>query len=338
VSENENQPTPADLTKRGPAVEPTAPAEPVAPTKLGTPADPTEPAASTEAAGPAASVDSAEPAASTETAEPAALSGPAAPPALAEPTAPAHNPARRRRRRRIAALVGSLVLAAGVIGGVGYTVVTVDGADRDAGAPLWKFPRATTEKAKPVPANGLSGMLVPYKDGEWGKGPDIGEYGYDAELSGAHATALRKESLSGLPRTQRKALEKQIDKQRLKGIAMRSYLSNFYASKTASVTIELSQLENSAAVREISGYQEELVGVMDDLLRKGPKIEGHKDARCFLAPADKDEKLDSMVCFAHQGNVLVSLTADSAKPMQQKDIAKLLREQLDRIAEPGESV
>jgi hypothetical protein len=314
VSENENQPTPADLTKPGPAVEPTDLAEPVAATELGAPAD------------------SAEPAASTEAAEPAPLSGPAEPLALVEPTAPA------RRRRRIAALVGSLVLAAGVIGGVGYTVVTVDGADRDAGAPLWKFPRATTETAKPVAANGLSGMLVPYKDGGWGKGPDIGEYGYDAELSGAHATALRKESLSGLPRTQRKALEKQIDKQRLKGIAMRSYLSNFYASKTASVTIELSELQNSAAVREISRYQDELVGVMDDLLREGPKIEGHKDARCFLAPEDKDEKLDSMVCFAHQGNVLVSLTADSAKPMQQKDIATLLREQLDRIAEPGESV
>ncbi|MFI6441868.1 hypothetical protein [Streptomyces sp. NPDC050759] len=363
MSENENQPTPADLTKPGPAVEPTAPAEPVDATEVGTPADSAEPAASTEAAQPAASTEAAEPAASTEAAEPAAsteaaepaasteaaepaasteaaqpaaLSGPAEPLALVEPTAPARNPA--RRRRRIAALVGSLVLAAGVIGGVGYTVVTVDGADRDAGAPLWKFPRATTETAKPVAANGLSGMLVPYKDGEWGKGPDIGEYGYDAELSGAHATALRKESLSGLPRTQRKALEKQIDKQRLKGIAMRSYLSNFYASKAATVTIELSELENSAAVREISGYQEELVGVLDDLLRKGPKIEGHKDARCFLAPKDKDEKLDSMVCFAHEGNVLVSLTADSAKPMQQKDIATLLREQLDRIAEPGESV
>jgi hypothetical protein len=234
--------------------------------------------------------------------------------------------------------VGSLLLVAGVIGGVAYTAVTVDGADRDAGAPQWTFPKATPETAKPASAEGLAGMLVPYVAQSWVRGPDIEGYGYDAQLSGARATALRKESLSGLPRTQRKALEKQIDKQRLQGIAMRSYLSSFYAEKASAVTIELSELANASAVRELSGYQEELVDVLDGILRKGPAIKGHKDARCFLAPEDKDEKLDSMVCFAHQGSVLVSLTADSPKPMDQKGVAMLLREQLDRIAEPGEAV
>ncbi len=256
-------------------------------------------------------------------------------PVPAELPAPARNPA---RRRRVAALVGSLLLAAGVVGGVGYTVVTVDGADRDAGAPSWTFPKATPETAQPVAAKGLSRMLVPFDDDTWPHGPDIGEYGYDAELSGAHATALRKESLSGLPRTQRKALEKQIDKQRLKGVAMRSYLSDPYAQEAATVTIELSELDNASAVREIARYQDSFVDMLDGILRAGPKIVGHKDAHCFLAPTSKKEKLDSMVCFAHQGNVLVSLTADSAKPMKQEGVAKLLREQLDRIAEPGEAV
>ncbi|MEU6353543.1 hypothetical protein ABZ896_30165 [Streptomyces sp. NPDC047072] len=254
----------------------------------------------------------------------------------AEPVAAAEAPA---RRRRAATLVGALLLVGGVVGGVGYTVVTVDGADRDAGAPVWTFPKAAAETAKPAAAKGLSGMLLPYGgDSAWRKGPDIGEYGNDAVLSGAHATALRKESLSGLPRTQRKALERQIDKQRLKGIAMRSYLSSPYDQQSATVTVELSQMENASAVREIARYQEKFVDVLDDVLRPGPKIVDHKDARCFLAPADEDEKLDTMFCFAHQGNVLVSLTAESAKPMVQEGVAKLLREQLDRIAEPGESV
>jgi hypothetical protein len=323
VSENESGPEQGDLTKTEPepvaevAPEPEAVPDPV-PEAVPDPVP--EPAPAAEA---------------TAAAVPAVPAEAAAP---GEPVAAEPSVRNLARRRRVAALVGALLLTAGVVGGVGYTVVTVDGADRDAGAPVWKFPKATPETAKPAAAKGLFGMLVPYGDDTWGRGPDIGEYGYDAELSGAHATALRKESLSGLPRTQRKALEKQIDKQRLKGIAMRSYLSSFYTQKAATVTVELSELENASAVREISRYQASFVDVLDDILRPGPKIVGHKDARCFLAPAAKDEKLDTMFCFAHQGNVLVSLTADSAKPMKQEGVAKLLREQLDRIPEPGESV
>ncbi|MEU9170924.1 hypothetical protein AB0D34_24490 [Streptomyces sp. NPDC048420] len=257
-----------------------------------------------------------------------------------EPLAPAKKPV---PRGRVAAVVGSVVLAVAVVAGVGYTVVTVDGADRDAGAPVWKFPKNQAAGEKAAAAKGLSAMLVPYGADGWSRGPDIGEYGYDAELSGAKATALRKESLSGLPRTQRKELEKQIDKQRLTGIAMRSYLStdelsSVYTDRASTVTIELVQLDNKAAARGITEFQNEFLDAFDDVLRDGPRIEGHKDARCFLPPTDKDEKLDSMFCSALQGNVLVSLTADSAKPMQQHGIAMLMREQLDRIAEPGESV
>ena len=266
--------------------------------------------------------------------------GPAELTASTEPAAPAKKPV---SRGRIAAIVGSVVLAGAVVAGVGYTVVTVDGADRDAGAPVWKFPKTGTAKAKAASAKGLAGMLVPYGADGWSQGPDIGEYGYEAQLSGDQATALRKESLSGLPRTQRKALEKQIDKQRLTGIAMRSYLStdqvsSVYTDKAAAVTIQLTQLDNKAAAKGLTEFQNEFLDALGDVLRDGPRIEGHKDARCFLSPKDSDTKLDSMACMARQGNVLVDLTADSARPMQQKGIAMLFREQLDRIAEPGESV
>ncbi|MGW0418076.1 hypothetical protein [Streptomyces sp. NPDC003015] len=262
--------------------------------------------------------------------------------ASTEPAAPPAKPV-RVRRGRIAAVVGSVVLVAAVVAGVGCTVVTVDGADRDAGAPVWTFPKGGTDKTKAAPAKGLAGMLVPYGADGWSRGPDIGEYGYETRLTGPEATALRKESLSGLPRTQRKALEKQIDKQRLTGIAMRSYvstdeLSSVYTDKASTVTIELTQLDNKAAARGISEFQNDFLDVLGDVLRDGPRIEGHKDARCFLTPKDSDTKLDSMFCFALQGNVLVDFTADSARPMQQKGIAMLMREQLDRIAEPGESV
>lgn len=271
---------------------------------------------------------------------PAELTASSEPVEPVEPVAPAKKPV---RRGRIAAVAGAVALAVAVVAGVGFTVITVDGADRDAGAPVWRFPEAGADKAKAPQAKGLSAMLVPYGADGWSRGPDIGEYGNDARLSGAEATALRKKSLSGLPRTQRKALEKQIDKQRLTGIAMRSYystdeLSSVYTDKASAVTIELVQLDNKAAARGITKFQNEFLDALGDALRDGPRIEGHKDARCYLLPPDADVKLDTMFCSALQGNVLVSLTADSPKPLQKTGIAMLLREQLDRIAEPGESV
>jgi hypothetical protein len=187
-------------------------------------------------------------------------------------------------------------------------------------------------------------MLVPYGTEGWSRGPDIGEFGSDASLSGPEATALRKEALRDLPRSQRRDLEKRIDKQHTKGIAMRSYLSTssgfnstLYANGAFTMSVELAQIEDKAAVKGMSTFQNEFLDALK-IFRKGPEIKGHKNAKCFLPTKDKDEKLDMMVCSAYQGDVLVSATAYGAKPLDTKGVAMLLREQLDRIAEPGEAV
>jgi len=272
---------------------------------------------------------------------PAESAGPdAEPTAEAAPvTAPA--PARRRvRRGRIAAIAGSVLLACAVVGGAGYTVVTVQDADRDAGAPNWKFPKAAKEDdTKTVKAaSGLAAMLVPYSTDGWTRGPD------NDALTGAQAAALRKEALSDLPRSERRRLEKEIDKQRPKGMAMRSYLTTpdltdsvLAEDSTYTVGIVLSQMGDKAAVRDMSTFQNEFLDALGSF-RKGPKVEGYKNAECFLPPTDSDEKLDMMICSAYQGDVLVSATAYGVKPLDTKAVAALLREQLDRIAEPGEAV
>ena len=258
---------------------------------------------------------------------------------------------RGRRGGRIAAIAVSVVAAGAVVAGVGFTVVTVNGANidnRDAGAPVWTFPKggkASAGEAKAASDKGLGAMLVPYGADGWSRGPDMAEFGPDAQLSGARATALAKESLSGLPRSQRKALEKRIDKQRISGIAMRSYvsteeLSSVYTDQASVVTVQLAQMASTAAVRGLARSQQgflDALGIFDE----GPKIEGHKDAACYLPPSDKKDGkngLQSMYCVAAQGNVLVTLNATSAKPLQKTGIAMFLREQLDRIEEPGESV
>jgi hypothetical protein len=253
---------------------------------------------------------------------------------------------RRGRRRRAAAVAGSLVLAGALVAGVGFTVVTVRDADRDAGAPVWRLPKETPLGDQPekldASRSGLAAMLVPYGTEGLSQGPDIGEFGADAQLSGERAAALRKESLKDLPRSQRKRLEKQIDRQRIKGMAMRSYLSEEASAFDGhegvyAVTVVLSQMDNKAAVRDIATFQGEFLAALD-VFRKGPAIEGHKNAKCFLPPKDDESDLEGMFCSAYVGDVLVTLTAEAVKPLDTKGVATLLREQLDRIEEPGEAV
>ncbi|MEZ3182260.1 hypothetical protein KYY02_27455 [Streptomyces pimonensis] len=246
---------------------------------------------------------------------------------------------------RVAAVAGSALLAGVVVAGVGYTVVTVRDADRDAGAAEWKFPGAAAEdKAAAGGAaeeRGLAGVLVPYGYDHWFPGPDFGEFGSDAQLGGARATALQKESLRDLPRSERRRLEKEIDSWRVEGMAMRSYTSGsnsvYNEDEVHTVGIVLARMENKAAVRDFARFQTEFLDALD-VFREGPRIKGHEDARCFLPPADAETDLDTMQCSAHVGDVLVTLTADGAKPLDTESVAALFREQLDRIDEPGKAV
>ncbi|MGW3104964.1 hypothetical protein [Streptomyces sp. NPDC001100] len=246
------------------------------------------------------------------------------------------------RRGRIAAIAGAALLAVAVIGGVGFTVVTVNGADRDAGDAVWKLPKVTSEKAVGAKPSALSAALVPYGPDGWSQGPDIAEYGHDVDFTGAQATALRKDELKELPLKQRRLLDKEIDKQHTKGLAMRSYVStdeqaSVYTDKASTVSIVLAQIADKTAVRNASRYQNELFDSLG-VFRPGPSINGYKDAKCFLSPKDADEKLDTIYCSAYQGEILVTLTAKSARPMQTYAIGRLLQEQLDRIKDPGEAV
>ncbi|MFG2371277.1 hypothetical protein ACGFY9_07350 [Streptomyces sp. NPDC048504] len=247
------------------------------------------------------------------------------------------------RKGRIAAIAGAVLLVVAVVGAAGYTVVTVNGADRDAGDAVWKFPKVSTEKAEgAAKPTGLAAALVPYGPDGWSQGPDLAEYGHDVAFTGAQAAALRKESLKELPAKQRKPLEKEIDKQHTKGLAMRSYVStdeqaSVYTDKASTVSIVLAQIADKTAVRNASRFQNEFFDSLG-VFRPGPSINGYKNAECFLSPKSSDEKLDTIYCSAYQGEVLVTLTAKSARPMQTYAIGRLLQEQLDRIKDPGEAV
>ncbi|WP_330354972.1 hypothetical protein [Streptomyces chartreusis] len=254
-------------------------------------------------------------------------------------------PARRRpRARRIAAVAGTVLLLGAVVAGAGYTVVTVQDADRDAGLPTWKFPKpAAADKAEQSDkaASGLRGLLLPYDEKGYTQGPDLGEFGSDAELSGRQASELRKESLKELPRKERRQLERELDKKPIEGMAMRSYYKAdgqaIYDKKAFFASVVLARMESRAAAKDVATGQNEFLSALG-LFRKGPKLDGHKNAKCFLTPKGLDEKLDRVYCTGWSGDVLISVTASGVRPLDLTSIGLFVTAQLDRIDDPGKAV
>ncbi|MCK1823058.1 hypothetical protein MTQ10_26555 [Streptomyces sp. XM83C] len=250
------------------------------------------------------------------------------------------QPSRKPRRAgRVARMAGALLLAGAVIGGVAFTAVTVQGADRDAGAPSWKFPGDSPTEYKAPPPQGLAGLLVPYGTDKWVRGPDYGEFGSDATLTGAQAMALRKQQLADMPRSQRQKLEKVLEGQPIKGMAMRSYLSkdvSLYGDGVFVMRLVLARLDSTATARSSVRFQKGLLDAVE--LPKGPKISGYPDAACFEVPDTEDSGLVGLLCVGSVGDVLVTATAEGAEPLDTKSAAWMFRDQLDRIKEPGEAV
>ncbi|MEU8750097.1 hypothetical protein AB0C88_06400 [Streptomyces chartreusis] len=256
------------------------------------------------------------------------------------PVAEAPAPERRRPRAgRIALVAGSVLLLGAVVAGAGYTVVTVQDAERDPGLPTWKFPEPAAADKADEAASGLGGLLLPYDEKGYTRGPDLAEFGHDAELSGRQASELRKESLKGLPRADRRELEKELDKKPVEGMVMRSYfnLEGEATKKTFAASVVLARMESREAAKDIATSQNEFVSALK-LFRKGPKPTGHKNTECFLTPKALDEKLARVYCTGYSGDVLISVTAFGVRPLDLNDIGMFVTAQLDRIDDPGKAV
>lgn len=256
-----------------------------------------------------------------------------------EPHGEPHPKEGRPRRALVPALAALLVLGT-VGGGLAYTKAVVDDADRSAPTTAWKVPAKTPSDDDPArdSENGRSDSalrkkLLPAPE-DFTLGPDIAEFGNDAELSGRQARALMEESGRGLPPKQRREHREYVDKLRLQGVVMRSYTSN---TRGFVAEIQIARMANEKAVRDMSGFRSKLLDALS-VFRNGPRIKGHENAECFLPPKDDDTDLEAMFCTAHQGELLVSYSVTSAKPFPKKDAAELLKDQLDHLESPGEYI
>ncbi|WP_406363273.1 hypothetical protein [Streptomyces sp. NBC_01579] len=256
------------------------------------------------------------------------------------PPAESAPPARKGRARRVVLAVLPAVLVLGAVGGAAaYTKVTVDSADRTVTTKVWgkgahkpaKDPAGDVGRGRADTK--LSKLLLPVPE-DYRLGPDMGEYGNDDEISGKKATAQMKESGRGIAGRQRRERDQRIDRLHLQGIAQRSYTSDH---NDLTVEIQIVKMKDKRAVYDLYGFQTDL---MDSYagLRKGPKIDGHKKARCVRDPKRTKVKLDGLSCVAYDGELFVTVEAYGTKPFSASAVADLVKDQLDHIESPGEYV
>ncbi|MFF9853669.1 hypothetical protein [Streptomyces litmocidini] len=257
------------------------------------------------------------------------------------------KPKKRGARRILLGVVLPSVLVLGLIGGgVTYTAVTVSSADRTAPTQLWGKAEETGKNEDPAAAlargkagTPLSKLLLPLPDG-YEFGPDEELYGNDGELGAAEATALMKQAGEGLSGKKRRAFEKDVDELGIEGVGVRSFADR---TDDVVVTFELARMKDKKQIKASYRIRKEVMDVLE--FPKGPQVKGHRNAVCYMAPADdsldKEERaaaLEQMVCLAYDSEVLVTMRAAGAKPFDKARVAKLLTRQLDHIASPGEYV
>ncbi|MEW2069568.1 hypothetical protein [Streptomyces sp. NPDC007346] len=258
---------------------------------------------------------------------------PAAPQDHAAPEAPS-------RPRRVVLTVLPFVLVLGAVGGAGaYTLHAVNGADRTVATVAWddKGPKPSPDPAvnagRGRADTELSKLLMPVPKG-YRLGPDIDELGNDSETSGEEATAVMKEMGRGLAGKERRQFDEAIDRFLIEGVAQRSYTSDGGARV---LTVHVAKLKDARAARTLYERQKRLTESAG-MLRKGPTIAGHKNVTCYQPDWKSEVPLHSMFCQAHEGGVLVMVEANGSTPFGAQRVAGLVKDQLDHIKSPGESI
>ncbi|MFF0477288.1 hypothetical protein [Streptomyces sp. NPDC004284] len=256
-----------------------------------------------------------------------------------------------RKRRVLKNVLASVVVLGIVGGGVAYTVVTVDRADRTAPTVAWAEPGATATAEDPAAAGVLRGrastplskLLLPVPEG-YALGSDIEGYGNDDEVPAKQAAALLKRTGKAFYGKKRRAYEKAVDRLGIQGMAMRSYAAE---DSTLQAEVLILRMKDKKSVREFFETRKDMSELLG--LRKGPKIKEHaKNAACYLGPKpekperdDENERtpdLQDMVCSAYDGEVMVTVRAYGAAPFDQQAVAGLVEKQLRHIESPGEYV
>ena len=247
----------------------------------------------------------------------------------AEQAVPVPVPVRRWGRGRWLALVAVGVLLA-VATGAGVGEAILDGEQK----PVQATPVA--EAAAPsfgTNADGshygsLGDLLLPVP-GDATPGPDDQTFGNDTVLTSAQYQPFFNDDFGYLASGDRSRLGGLLDVGGLKSAALRSY----QVSDQLDVEIGLFQVA-PARVVAAPAITQELANVTGGFTGAAT-VTGFPKARCYKPPlAQAGDELDYMDCEAVSGDLLVTVEAYGAAPMDSSLVTNLLMQQLTRLGTP----
>jgi hypothetical protein len=247
-------------------------------------------------------------------------------------------PAPRRSRRGLALGIAAALVAVVAGGGIGFAVLEQQkDDDKQTAARPWKAPEPKKTGSFGSESGGshygaLGKLLLPVPPA-YMPGPDVGEYGNDAEFTGKQAEAVFQGDLAGLPKKQRDRLRKTVRDLHIQGVGLRTYRE---VTGEAVFETQIVQMKNKRAARAGTEFFSAFTKALG-VFRNGPKIEGHDKARCVLPPKKPGAKLDTMICQATEGDLTVRMSVSGASPLKKDDAAELFKLQLDRVQDPGEA-
>lgn len=249
----------------------------------------------------------------------------------------------RRHRRTLAWVAGGLGLVV-LAGGGFWASGRIDQADRTSPTRYWvpegPRPVASETPVLTVPANGLTGKLLPLPPG-FELGPDLDDEGNDFYVSGERAIQAVKDSRTGLSSSERAERDKALADMKIKGVAGRSYAK--HGEPITEIEIVQADPQALGSFSEVSKKLFDILAALGDEKREAPKVEGFPQAKCVLTDVVeerpngvKPEKLDSLECVAVEGDVLVSFRTYGAK-VSANDAVDRFKQQLNHLKSPGES-
>lgn len=254
------------------------------------------------------------------------------------PTLHENAPAPRKRRRGVALGVIAALVAVAAGGGIGFAVLQHQKDDGTQASPrAWKAPEPKETGEYGTQSGGshygaLGKLLLPVPDG-YSLGPDIAEFGNDAELPAGRAEELMRGDLDGVPKKQRDLVRKAVARLHIQGMGLRTYREGQARFLVETQIVQMKNKRSAQAGTEFFTAFTKALGVF----RNGPRIAGHDKARCVLPPKKPGQKLDSMLCQATEGDLLIRMSVTGTSPLRKNDAADLLKQQLDRVQDPGEA-
>ncbi|MEE1800371.1 MULTISPECIES: hypothetical protein [unclassified Streptomyces] len=244
-----------------------------------------------------------------------------------------------RTHRFLGTVLPALLVAGALGGGFAFVRATVDGADRSVSTRVWAESQAKPAKDPAGPIGkgradtDLTRKLLPVPPG-YVLGPDTGAYGNDAELTGEQAIDMMKAAVPDVPPAVRREVDKEIDRMGIDGLGLRSYT---FPGNALTVDVSLIAVKDADDARR--WYQDS--SRRSDGEREGPAIEGRKNASCSVQTEKSESEgtpdIGTMTCLAYEGELVVIVVAQGM-PIDQSTVAELVKDQLDRLAAPGENV